>query len=226
MESEEKILSVNNACFHYENNIDILHHISFDICKGDFIGILGENGVGKSTLLRMILGQLKPCIGSIYWYGINSAEFAEWYKIGYVPQKTIASGIGFPTTVGEVVMANLYKSIGRFRFPKANHRERVIDVLKLTNMDKYINRQIGKLSGGQLQRVYISRALVNSPDIIIMDEPTLGLDSNATEKLFTILETLNKEHNITILMITHDFNKAKKYFSRTYKIVDGMLVEL
>lgn len=222
----QKILEINDLCFHYQNNIDILHNITLQVNAGDFIGIFGDNGAGKSTLIKLLLGQLKPCQGEVNWLSTHVRNFSDWNIVGYVPQRTIMSNDRFPATVEEVVMANLYKDIGMFKFPSKKHKEKVKKALELTKMDKYAKRQIGKLSGGQMQRVYIARALVNSPEILILDEPTSGVDNQTIDKLFEILKELNERDNITIIMITHDINKAFKYLSRAYKIVDGRLREI
>lgn len=220
----EEILKIDDLCFHYQNNIDILHNINLQINKGEFVGIFGENGAGKSTLIKLLLGQLKPCQGRIKWLKTDVKQFDRWEMLGYVPQRTIMSNDRFPATVYEVVIANLYKSIGLFKFPNRTHKEKVIKALKLTKMEKYAKRQIGNLSGGQMQRVYIARALVNNPEILILDEPTSGIDAQTVDKLFETLEELN-DKGITIVMITHDIAKAEKFLTKSYKIVDGRITD-
>lgn len=219
---EDKILEVRDLCFHY-TNIDVIHHIDFEIRRGDFIGIFGDNGAGKSTFIKLLMGQLKPCQGSISWLGEDVRNFDRWQTIGYVPQRTIMSNEYFPATVREVVMANLYKDIGWFRFPGKHHLGKVKTALEMVGMQGFLNRQIGRLSGGQMQRIYIARALVNSPDILVLDEPTSGVDRNTVQQLFETLHHLNTHHHITILMITHDMESARKYLTDYYVIDEGKL---
>lgn len=221
----DKILEVKDVCFHYQNNVDVLHNINLTVNKGDFVGIFGENGAGKSTFIKVLLGQLKPCQGEVNWLNKSLKQFSDWNIFGYVPQRTIMSNDKFPATVDEVVMANLYKSIGLFKFPNKHHKEKVKKALEMTKMDKYSRRQIGRLSGGQMQRVYIARALVNEPEILILDEPTSGIDKSNKENLFELLKELNEKRNITILMITHDIEQASEYLKKRYKIVNGRFME-
>ena len=128
-------------------------------------------------------------------------------KIGYVSQISMSTGASFPATVEEIVMANLYSKIGFMKFPKKEHKEKVKEALKIVNMEDYSKRLIGNLSGGQQQRVMIARALVSDPKILILDEPTTGIDAASEEQLYNLLEKLNKESKITIIIVSHDFAK-------------------
>ncbi|MDO5695978.1 MAG: metal ABC transporter ATP-binding protein [Eubacteriales bacterium] len=218
----DMLLTVKDLCFHY-TNVDVIHKINFSVERGRFVGIFGDNGAGKSTFIKLLLGQLKPCQGEVHWMGTPIGVFNDWSRIGYVPQRTIMSNEFFPATVQEVVTANLYRDIGMFRRPRKEHKEKVKAALAMVEMQRFLKRQIGKLSGGQMQRIYIARALVNSPDILVLDEPTSGVDQHTVDRLFKTLVHLNRAHQITILMITHEIERAKEYVTDWYTIDSGRM---
>ncbi|NLK97605.1 metal ABC transporter ATP-binding protein [Defluviitalea saccharophila] len=199
----DKILEINNLSFGYDDKL-ILDNINFEINSGDYIGIVGPNGSGKSTLLKIILGLLKPTKGSIKLFGQPIDSFKDWGKIGYVAQKAASFNTSFPATVEEVVSANLYPQLGLFKRIKKQHMERVYEALELVGMKEYSKRLIGNLSGGQQQRVFIARTLVSSPQMIFLDEPTVGIDIHSQDSFYELLKDLNENMHITIVMISHD----------------------
>lgn len=195
----EKLFEVKNVCFGYTSQA-ILKDISFNIFKGDFVGLIGANGSGKTTLLKLLLEQLKPTSGEI--------KKAKNLKIGYVEQVTISSDRSFPASVEEIVLLGLYKKIGLFRFAKASHKKLVSSALKTVGLAGFEKKQINLLSGGQQQKVLIAKTLVENPDILILDEPTTGIDKESEEDFFKLLEHLNKEHGKTIIIVTHSIEKV------------------
>lgn len=199
----EQIIEIKNLTFRYEDNI-ILNNISFSVNKGEFLGIVGANGCGKSTLLKLMLNIMKPLSGSITLFGEKSSSFKGWNKIGYISQKATSFNNSFPATVEEVVQANMFSKIGLFRFTSKEHKQKVAEVLEKVGMQDFAKRLIGNLSGGQQQRVFIARALVNDPEILILDEPTTGIDFKSENDLYCLLSELNKNYDITIMMVTHD----------------------
>ena len=215
----EKVIEVKDLSYKYDKEY-IFENVDFDIYKGEFVGIIGANGTGKSTLIKLILGQLKPDKGSVKFMGVESYKSKGLCKIGYVPQVGLSRGIDFPATCEEIVMMNLYKDVGRFRFPKKEHKDRVLEALEIVSMGDMVHRKFSELSGGQQQRVVIAKALVNNPEILILDEPTTGIDHNSEKVLYELLEKLYREKNITILMISHDLEKIKKYSSKLIRIED------
>ena len=132
----------------------------------------------------------------------------------------LSRGIDFPATVEEIVMMNMYKEIGRFRFPKKIHREKVREALKVVDMTEFSTRKFSELSGGQQQRVIIAKAIVNSPEMLILDEPTTGIDHHSESVLYELLDKLHRENKITIVMISHDLEKIKRHSDRLIKIED------
>jgi len=204
------IIEVSNISFFYDKQ-EVLRDVNLSIHKGDYLGLVGSNGSGKTTLLRIILGLLKPKSGTVKLFGQNISEFKDWFKIGYVPQKVINFDNNFPVTVEEVVMMGRYGKIGLFRKTKEIDKEKVSEALQNVEMLEYRNRPIGDLSGGQQQRVFIAHALATEPEIIFLDEPTVGVEKEIKEKFYKLLANLNEKLGITIVIITHDIeNMAHK----------------
>ncbi|MCX7921525.1 MAG: metal ABC transporter ATP-binding protein [Clostridia bacterium] len=199
----KKVIEAKHLSFGYDNKL-ILENINFSIDKGDYLGIIGSNGSGKSTLIKLLLATLKPSGGEIKILGERIDKFRRWDKIGYVSQKANSFNTSFPATVEEVVAANLYSRVGLFRRPGKEHRKQVDNALELVGMREYKSRLIGELSGGQQQRVFIARVLVSQPEIMFLDEPTVGIDAKSEEAVYCMLARLNKELGITIVLISHD----------------------
>jgi zinc transport system ATP-binding protein len=207
------VLTVEDLSFRY-NSSDVLSGISFSIQKGDYIGLVGPNGSGKTTLVKVILGLLKPYIGRITLLGDDIAAFSRWDKIGYLPQHIAAMNPRFPATVGEVVAMGL---LSKKQFPKHMNRSDLAEVdriLDLLDMKKLRNTPVGELSGGQQQRVLVARAIVNSPEFLIVDEPTDALDPEMRDRFFDIMQTLNKEKKVAIVIVTHDTGNIGRYTSK------------
>lgn len=219
------VIEATNLSFHYGNE-PIFTKINFSIDEGDFVAIIGSNGTGKSTLFRLILKELVPVTGKIRLFDQDVREFRNWPNIGYVPQNGLQSIANFPATAEEIVMANLSSQIGLLRFPKKEHREKVQKALELVDMAAYSKHLIGELSGGQQQRVMLARVLVNNPKVMLLDEPTSGIDAKTILSLYELLARLNRETGITIVMITHDIERAADYVSRVLCLEEGSLIEL
>ena len=220
-----KIIEFKNVHFGYTSD-DILKCISFDVNKGDFVSIIGSNGAGKSTILKLILGELHQYKGSIKLYEEDISKFKDWKKIGYLEQNAYSKILHFPATVYEIVMSNNFSDIGLFKFPNKKHKEKVMEVLTLLGMEKYKDRMISKLSGGQVQRVFLARTLISNPDLLVLDEPTNGVDRETIELIYKILQELNKNKNVSIIMVTHDVERMSKISNRVFCFEEGTLVEL
>lgn len=197
---KNEIINVRNLTFEYSDTA-VLKNVNFNLYKGDFLGIIGANGAGKSTLIKLILGILSPDCGEIKLFGRNLNEVRN--KIGYVSQKANSFNSDFPATVKEVVRANLYHEKGLFRPYRKFDDEKAISALELVGMAQYKDKLIGSLSGGEQQRVFIARALVSKPELLLMDEPTVGIDSNSVKEIMAIIKKLNKD-GMTIIMTNHD----------------------
>lgn len=197
------ILDVQHVSHRYGNK-HVLEDISFQLHQGEMMGLVGPNGSGKSTLLKIILGALPAQRGQVNWFGKPLHKFTQWPRIGYVSQKANSFNTGFPATVFEVVMMGLTSKIGLFRRPGKKDRERVKEAIATVGMDAFEHQNIGRLSGGQQQRVFIARALVSDPDVLILDEPTVGVDAQSEAQFYELLKKLNEERRISIILVSHD----------------------
>lgn len=219
------VVRVDNLSFQY-GDAPIFSQIGFSVCKGEAVALIGSNGAGKSTLLRLILGELTPLTGNVHLFGQEIRRFKEWTKIGYLAQNVVQTAGGFPATAEEIVTANLYSQIGFRPFPKKKHREKARAVLRQVGMESCAKRLIGALSGGQQQRVMLARVLVSDPELLFLDEPTVGVDAETVTSLFDLLTRLNRENGLTVVMITHDLARASERMPRVLCLEEGTLVEL
>ncbi|MET0959829.1 MAG: metal ABC transporter ATP-binding protein [Psychrobacillus psychrotolerans] len=206
------LINLHNISYQYEQTKALID-INLTIAEGDFLAIIGPNGSGKSTLLKIILGLLKPTSGEVLLFGKPVNQFKEKERIGYVSQKSNSFNTGFPATVNEVVRSGLVKKTGLFHRYPANVNKQVRQALKSVGMDEFSMKNIGDLSGGQQQRVFIARALISNPNVLILDEPTVGVDSKNVKSFYNMLSHLNREHNITVVLVTHDVDAVSKSIS-------------
>lgn len=216
-----KIIEAENLSFSY-GRIPVLDSARLTVQSGEFVGIIGSNGAGKSTLLKLMLGLLEPAGGSIRLFGTEASRFREWGRVGYVPQNGAEKAGGFPATAAEVVKSGLYPQIGFLRFPKRAHAEMALEALRLVGMEQCAKRPIGSLSGGQQQRVLLARVLVTRPELLLLDEPTAGIDEDAAQSFYGLLARLN-QNGITVAMVTHDVERASRCVSRLLLLKDGKI---
>ena len=221
----QTVINVEQLSKSYGNLLAV-DKLSLSVKRGTVYGLLGANGAGKSTLLKLLLGELSPSSGAVRLLGQDTARFRNWRRLGYVPQDGLARHTDFPASVEEVVLANLSGEIGLFRFPRPEHRERVRQALELVGMAGYGRRLIGALSGGQRQRVLLARALISRPEVMLLDEPTSGMDLQSGENFYRLLAGLNRDHGLTILMVGHDVDRVCSYVSTLYCLEEGTLAEL
>ncbi|MCR1900035.1 metal ABC transporter ATP-binding protein [Irregularibacter muris] len=199
----EKIVEVKNITFGYDEQ-RVLENTSLDIYKGDYMGIIGPNGSAKSTLVKLILGILTPYRGRVKLFQEDIKKFKQWNKVGYISQKATSFNKNFPATVEEIIVSNLPLGNKLLGTKGKKEKEAIDHVLEVVKMQDYKNRLIGNLSGGQQQRVFIARTLASNPELIFLDEPTVGIDVKSQELFYDIMGKLNKEMNMTIVMISHD----------------------
>lgn len=199
------IVEIDHISYRYEKE-QVLEDIHLSIPKGAFLAIVGPNGSGKSTLIKLLLNLLKLQKGKILLFGEEIEKFKDWQKVGYVSQKANSFNSGFPATVYEVVASGLTKRLGLFRFLKKEDKQKILDAIESVGMLSFLQRNIGELSGGQQQRVFIARALVSNPELLILDEPTVGVDAKNVNHFYEMLEDLNKKWGITLLLVTHDIS--------------------
>ncbi len=197
------IVACQQVSFRYGSE-DAVTDISFALAAGDYVGIVGSNGSGKTTLLKLLLGLLTPSSGSIELFGVPLAQFHDWYKIGYVPQNVFRGDLNFPATVREVVESgHLDAREGRWCQFGSKNCAAVTQALTRSRITHLADKRIGELSGGERQRVFIARALVSQPQLLVLDEPTANVDVTVEEQFYAFLEELNQS-GMTIILVSHD----------------------
>ncbi len=204
LDHSHTIIQLDKVSFTYTTE-EVVKDVSLEIHKGDYVGIVGPNGGGKTTLLKLMLGILQPDKGTVSLFGKEINNFKDWSKIGYVPQRTYIE-MNFPVTVEEIVSMGRYGKRGLFRFPTKEDKEKTRTALLQVDMLEYKDTQISSLSGGQQQRVFIARALSSEPEIIFLDEPTVGVDIKTQKQFYALLRNLNKQLDLTLCLVTHELD--------------------
>lgn len=204
------IIRLENIDYAYGNK-KVLENVNLDIAQGMFMGLVGPNGGGKSTLIKLILGLLTPDKGEIFLLDQPIHKFKDWNRIGFVSQKANTFNKGFPATVFEVVAMGLTAKIGYLKFMNKKNKERIYEAIRAVGMEDYAKQNIGNLSGGQQQRIFIARALVSEPELLILDEPTVGIDYQYVERFYELLHHLNKDNKLTLLLVSHDTGAMTEY---------------
>jgi len=202
---EKEIIYLDNVSYSYDG-VSVLENVSLRVVEGDFLSIVGPNAGGKTTLLRLMLGLLKPTRGTISVFGDAPERVRS--RIGYMPQHASLDPL-FPVTVMDVVLMGLLGNTKRLGFYTKSDREAAAAVLDKLEVCDVCNRHFSDLSGGQRQRVLIARALVSNPELLLLDEPTSNIDVAIETELFEFLHDLNKE--ITIVLVTHDLGFVSQY---------------
>lgn len=208
------IIRFSSASFGFPGVL-ALKDITLDILEGEFIGVIGPNGSGKTTLCRAMLGLLPPLSGSLQIFDCSCEELRCHHraKIGYLPQKGVRDR-DFPVTVFETVMMGRYGALGLFRRPKAGDRAIAREALAKVGMEAYSDHALGLLSGGQQQRVMIARTLAQEPQVLLLDEPTTGIDITTQHSVLDLVRQLHREMGLTILFVTHDINLISPHVDR------------
>jgi len=207
------LVSLQEVSFAYGGQ-PVLDSVSLDIMAGDFLAVLGPNGSGKTTLLKIILNLLKPSQGRVLVQSRPVEEFQDWGRIGYVSQKATHVDPYFPASVAETVSMALRRTSGLTADLKPPDRREVGRALSLVGLEGLQDRLIGRLSGGQQQRVFIARALVNRPYLLLLDEPTTGVDTETQDHFYDMLGRFNRREGITIVLVTHDIGVVDQHVTR------------
>lgn len=205
------MLECKNVTLGYEGDI-VTEKINFTVNKGDYLYILGENGSGKSTLVKALLG-LKPQMSG----EINICGELGKKEIGYLPQQTVVQK-DFPASVKEIVLSGCVTRTGIRPFFNASGKKLARDMMKRLEIENLSTRCYRELSGGQQQRVLLARALCAAQKLLLLDEPVTGLDPKASNEMYDLIADLNKNDDITIIMVSHDINAAVKYASHILHI--------
>lgn len=206
---EEDVIEVEGVSFS-RDGVPILEDVSLRVRRGDFYALIGPNGGGKTTLLRIILGLLPPTRGTVRVLGQPPEKARS--RIGYVPQFRTFD-FSYPITVGEMVLSG---RLSKARFPWAKYsnadREAAARVLSLLKMEELADRPISYLSGGEQQRAILARALVSDPEILVLDEPTVYIDAPTELQFFTLLENLGRD--LSVLLVSHDVGVISRHVTR------------
>jgi zinc transport system ATP-binding protein len=202
------IISIRDLWVYRDAQI-VLEDINLDLDSSDFLGLIGPNGGGKSTLLKVVLGLIKPNRGSIKVFGQDPVSARK--NVGYMPQKTIFDK-GFPLTAQDVVLMGRYSRAGLMKRYQSEDRQAALQALQAVGMRDRAEKQIGLLSGGEQQRVFVARSLVGEPRLLLLDEPTTGIDAAQQSEFYELLSRLSQ--NMAIILVSHDLTAVSKYVNK------------
>lgn len=205
-----KQIEINNVSFGFNSSELILENINFSEEKGEIVAIHGENGTGKSTLLKLILGELVAKTGEIKLLGQNVKQMKDFSQIAYVPQLQSFDNITFPITCTEIVSLSLYRQFGFFKIPRQEHKTEARRILTEMGLADYLDTPYNQLSGGFKQRTLIARAMINQPKLLILDEPTAGVDQASKENFLDLIKETNRTKNTSILIVTHEMDLIRQ----------------
>lgn len=205
--SRQEVIRFEHVTVAFEQTVG-LEDVSFSIERGDFVGIVGPNGSGKTTLLKTALGLVKPAAGSVLVLGAGGREITRVrIRIGYVPQRRPIDAY-FPINVLEAVLMGFYSSLGFLKYPSRQDRSRAMAVLSEVGLADLGRHMAGHLSGGQQQRLLLARALVQEPEVLLLDEPTAGVDVAARRQVVELISRVHQTRRLTTLYVTHDVNEV------------------
>jgi zinc transport system ATP-binding protein len=214
------VVHVQHAVVSYGGRL-VLHDVSLDLATGEVVAILGANGSGKSTLIRAVLGLVPLSDGHVELFGVPRTKFRNWERVGYVPQR-IGAGSGVPATVGEVVASGRLARRGIFGLPRAADKAAVRAALIDVALADRIGDPVATLSGGQQQRTLIARALAGEPDLLILDEPTAGVDADSQEAFAATL-TRFQARGGTVLLVAHELGPLEPLIDRAVVVHGGRI---
>lgn len=205
------LVTFDHATLAYGRRV-VLSDLTFQIPEGDFLGLVGPNGAGKTTILRAILGTLEPSAGTV----TRRPEL----RFGYVPQRDQVD-YNFPLRVLDVVLMGRYDRVGIGRRPKRDDRDRALAALDAVGIRELATEPLTRLSGGQKQRTLIARALVGEPNMLVLDEPTTGMDLVSTTQILGLVRELHERSGLTVLMVSHALNEIANYVTRIALVQEG-----
>lgn len=212
-----KVLKIANLCAGYGKDNQVLNGVNLTVYENDFLGIIGPNGGGKTTLLKSVMGLVEPFSGQITFY--KNGQPTDKVNIGYMPQINQVDK-KFPISVREVISSGLTQPRGLFGRYSSRQKKKVVDVAQQMGLQDFLSRPIGQLSGGQLQRVLLGRSIVDEPDILILDEPNSYVDKKFESDFYKILLEINK--NTAIILVSHDIGSVVSLVKNIACVNEGL----
>ena len=217
-------VQLSDVGFAYGAGPEVLRDVDLEVAAGELVAIAGPNGGGKSTLLRIALGLERPSTGSARLYGESAVRFSRREVIGYLPQRA-QLGADAPATVNEVVSSGRVPRRGVWRPLGAHDRELVEGSIERVGLAGFEHRPLSRLSGGQQQRAFIAKALAGEPELLVLDEPTAGVDVAAQEALASLLDELHRQLGVTILYVSHEFGAIERFVERLVLVRGGIVFD-
>lgn len=212
--ADDAIIRLRDVSIQFERR-PVFEGVNLDVRRGEFMAISGPNGGGKTTLLRVILKLLKPSRGSVTY--LAGGKPVKWLPIGYLPQKSMID-VRFPITAGEVIRSGLISG-WRFRMSDAD-KKRFDHIVELTGTSDYLHRPVGDLSGGQLQRTLLGRALISQPEVVVLDEPLSYVDKQFEHQIYSIMERVAQ--SATIILVSHEMTYISRMATRHILVDHGI----
>ncbi|MDE2766680.1 MAG: metal ABC transporter ATP-binding protein [Chloroflexota bacterium] len=220
--SSPSVVEWERVSFAY-GSVPAVEDVSLCIHYGELAAILGPNGGGKSTLIKLALGLLQPDAGKVRLFGRDVADFDDWRRVGYMPQVVAGVWRDFPATVSEVVAHGAHSGVSPLGLFRRSERADVLEALAVAGMTAFRSRRLSELSVGQQQRVLLARALVRQPELLVLDEPAAGVDVSGEEQLYAVLRDINRERGIAVIIVSHDIGAMLREAS-TLACMDRRLV--
>lgn len=196
------------------DDIEVLRSVDLVVNRGDALGIIGPNGGGKTSLLRVMLGLEGATRGEVLLFGEPVASFRQWNRLAYVPQHATHFDPGFPASVGEIVLLGRVPKRGLFRWFSDDDRAAAKWAMEVCGLKGLENRRVGLLSGGEKQRVFIAKALASKPELLVMDEPTTGVDRESQRRFYDLVREMNVDYGITVVLVSHDLGVVSAHLHR------------
>lgn len=224
-EQNQTIISCENLSFAWQREA-LLKDVSFQVHAGEFVVVIGGNGTGKSTLMRLMLNEMDADQGRLSLFGTAVGEFHDWSRIAYLPQNATDRNLSFPATAMELLRAFLQNRRKKEKRSSAQLREMALEALGQVGLAEEADSMLGELSGGQQQRVLLASVIAARPELMLLDEPTSGIDYENSLLLYHLLRHMKEELGITIFLITHDTDRIAVFADRVFCLEGGSLLEL
>jgi zinc transport system ATP-binding protein len=206
-------VELRDVAFAYQHGRPVLRDVDLRVARGELVAIAGPNGGGKTTLMRLVLGLERPTAGEVLLFGEPSHSFSRRSTLGYLPQRA-QLGTEAPATVREVVAAGRLAAGGLLGPLRRRDRAIVDEAIERVGLTEVATRPLQRLSGGQQQRAFIAKALAGEPSLLVLDEPTTGVDSEAQEALAAMLDRLHRDLAVTVLYVSHEFGAIERFVER------------